>query len=353
MPSIPYRYLERDLPGLEGMWAALIADLEQRAPCMLFMAYDFFGNGVAPALTDAVGVVSWVQADDGDYHEQAYRLGRYCNAVVCVSEALQAKVEDLNPVIGARTHVIQNSSVSESDVLSKRDRRAETMRIAYTGRLVQYQKRVLDFVPLAEALDKTGVPYTISLIGSFGHDDGVERALKRLAERHLADGRILLPGRMARPKLFAELANHDFFVLLSDFEGFPVAMVEAMARGCVPVVAHSECGIPELVKSGKNGQVVRGRDYDEWASLLVRLWGDRRKLARMSLAARQSVSSRFTVEQAAKKFEQLFIRVGEEISQPDYSRAPSLNWGERSWTGDIIPPPSIYRPGTVQVGGLR
>src|SRR5436190_9005357 len=43
MPSIPYRYLERDLPGLEGMWAALIADVEQRAPCILFMAYDFFG----------------------------------------------------------------------------------------------------------------------------------------------------------------------------------------------------------------------------------------------------------------------------------------------------------------------
>ena len=90
-----------------------------------------------------------------------------------------------------------------------------------------------------------------------------------------------------------------------------------------------------------------------FASLLVRLWGDRRKLARMSRAARKTVSSRFTVEQAAQKFEQLFIRVGEEISQPDYSRAPSLNWGERSWTGDIIPPPSIYRPGTVQVGGLR
>ena len=50
------------------------------------MAYDFVANSVVPALTDDVGAVIWAQADDGDYYEQAYRLGRYCNAVVCVSE---------------------------------------------------------------------------------------------------------------------------------------------------------------------------------------------------------------------------------------------------------------------------
>jgi hypothetical protein len=32
-----------------------------------------------------------------------------------------------------------------------------TLRIAYSGRLVQYQKRILDFVQLAAALDATDV----------------------------------------------------------------------------------------------------------------------------------------------------------------------------------------------------
>jgi glycosyltransferase involved in cell wall biosynthesis len=47
-------------------------------------------------------------------------------------------------------------------------------------------------------------------------------------------------------------------VLLSEFEGLPVALVESMARGCVPVAAEMESGTPEIVRSGENGLVVQG-----------------------------------------------------------------------------------------------
>jgi glycosyltransferase involved in cell wall biosynthesis len=353
MPRLPYRYVQRRRKGIEGMWEALIGELERIAPALVLTSYDFLANAVISALTDHIGVAMWVQADDGDYYEQVYRLGRYCDAVVCVSPLIRDRVVALNPALSDRVHVIPNSSMRRDDVVSSRARRRGELRIVYSGRLVQYQKRVLDFVDLAKSLDRSGVAYQITLIGAFPAVGGVKEHFERTAAEHLRSGRIRLAGRMTRVQILAELDASDFFVLLSDFEGLPLALVEAMARGCVPVAAEMDSGVPEIVHGGENGLVVPGRDYDHWARIIVELFNDRRRLARMSQAARTTVRRRFTVEQVADQFETLLSRMARAAVTGDPRRPPALHWGlERSWTGDVLPPPSIVRPSAVSIGGL-
>ncbi len=355
LPSLPYRFLKRNTSGLDGMWEALIADLQTSAPCILFLGYDFMANSVAPALTEEVGVVSWVQADDGDYYEQSYRLGRYCNRVVCVSDRIRSRIGALNPVIGERARVIHNSSVWERDVVTRRQRRrTDQLRIVYAGRLVQYQKRVLDYLALAAALDSAGVPYEITLIGSFSARERIQDLFEHKARAHLDDGRIKLLGRLPRDEILAQLSEHDFYVLLSDFEGLPLALVEAMARGCVPVVPGIASGIPELIATGSDGVIVDHRDYEAWAALLEGLWRDQRTLAAMSLRARTTVRRRLTVERVGRQFEELLSEVADEIASGSYERPAALTWGtDRSPTGDVLPPPSIHRPALVNIAGLR
>jgi len=354
LPLVPYRFLERDRKGPPGVWNALLGDLESRAPCILFMAYDFLANSVAAALTESVGAVTWVQADDRDYYEQVYRLGRYCNAVICVSEVLRDRVSELNPAIGERTHVIHNSSVRQGDVARRRARGADKMRLVYTGRLVQYQKRILDFVDLAQALDRTEVPYEITLIGAFSAHDGTREDFERLAAHHVAEGRINLPGRMRREEIMHTLTTQDFFVLLSDFEGLPLALVEAMARGCVPVTAQSPSGIPEIVTSGENGYIVEGRDYDAWAALLSELWQDPGAQVKLSRNARATIRDKFTVERIGAQFDEVFRQVAREIQSSGYERPRSLNWGgDRSHAGDVLPSPNLFRPASLQIPGLQ
>jgi glycosyltransferase involved in cell wall biosynthesis len=348
LPTLPYRFLERARPGVVGMWEALVSDIQRSSPCILFLGYDFIANCVISALTDDVGVVSWVQADDGDYYEQAYRLGRYCNAIVCVSSRLRDGVTALNPSLAPRTRVIHNSSVSRTEVARRRPPRAQRMRLIYTGRLVHYQKRVLDYVDLARALDRTDVPYELSLVGSFVAHDGSQAPFEAEAQEHLADGRIRLLGRLSRSQILEQLSSHAFFVLLSDFEGLPLALVEAMARGCVPIVAESESGIPELVTSGQDGVIVEGRDYDRWAKLLVELWEDQATIGRMSQQARETVLDRFSVEHIGDQFNDLFKEVSAELAA-GYRRPPALHWGtDRSPTGDVLAAPSLFRPGALQ-----
>jgi glycosyltransferase involved in cell wall biosynthesis len=345
LPSIPYSFIAPPLPGHVGLWEALMAHLESAAPCVMLTAYDFIGNGVIPALSDKVGVVSWLQSDDADYYEQAYRLGRYCNALVCVSQRIRDEVAALNPSIGQHATVVHNSSVYAREVSPpRRPSRRRTIRLIYTGRLVQYQKRVLDFIQLAQGLDAEGVGYQITLAGEFAHSENIADRFRKAAAAHLGDGRIRLVGRLSRDQVGQALSEHDGFLLLSDFEGLPLSLVEAMSRGCVPVVAQMRSGIDEVIASGKSGLVVEGRDYKQWARRIVALWQDRPRWAAMANRAIETIRAGFTVERVATQLGEVFEQVARDVCRGTYHRPPSLNWGERSTTGDVLPPPTLYRP---------
>ena len=352
LPDLPYRYLERGGEGLEVMWQRLIGDLAETAPCIALVAYDFFGNSVVPALSNDIGVVMWAQADDGDYYEQAYRLGRYCNAIVCVSSRIRDQLGVIHAGIGERAHVIHNTSVKEADVFPRKAQRSGTLRIVYTGRLVQYQKRVLDFVALADELKSLGLDFTIDLIGSAppAHDEAATLLPQRAAQ-HVEAGTVRMLGRLSRPEVLDELRAGDLFVLLSDFEGLPLSLIEAMAAGCVPVVAEMESGISEVLVPDENGVIVRGRDYAHWARTIRDLWLDKARLASMTERAQQTVRDAFTVERVAEQFDALLQKVAEEIAG-GYERPAALTWGpQRAPFGDVLPPPPMHR--AMPVDGLR
>jgi glycosyltransferase involved in cell wall biosynthesis len=352
LPDLPHRYLDRGGGvGVEAMWQRLIAELNDAAPCIVLIAYDFFGNSVVPALSNDLGVVMWAQADDGDYYEQAYRLGRYCNAIVCVSSRIREQVASIHPGIGERAHVVHNTSVAEADVLPRNRRRSEKLRIVYTGRLVQYQKRVLDFVALADELEALGLDFAIDLVGDAppAHDRAAE-LLPRRAARHVERGSMRVLGRLSRAEVLDELRASDFFVLVSDFEGLPLSLIEAMAAGCVPVIAAMESGISEVLVPGENGVIVEGRDYAHWARTIQDLWLDEARLTAIAERAQQTVRASFTVERITDQLEALFSAVAEEIAN-GYERPPALTWGpRRAPFGDVLPPPPMYR--AVPVAGL-
>jgi len=201
-------------------------------------------------------------------------------------------------------------------------------------------------------LDRLGVPYEITLAGEFSARENTEEIFKSKARAHLADGRIKLLGRMKRNKILDELTRNDFFLLLSDFEGMPLSLIEAMARGCIPVVAAMDSGIPEVITSGEDGLIVSGRDYDQWAALLADLWRNPERVSLMSQKGRETVRERFTVEHVGKQFDELFGLVAEEIRTGAHKRPPCLNWGEkRSPTGDVLLPSSMYRPPPCRPSG--
>ncbi len=69
----------------------------------------------------------------------------------------------------------------------------------------------------------------------------------------------------------AAFASADFMLLTSKAEGLPLALVEAMAAGCIPIAYDIPYGPADVISDGTNGFLVPAGDIDALAERIVRL----------------------------------------------------------------------------------
>jgi glycosyltransferase involved in cell wall biosynthesis len=98
-----------------------------------------------------------------------------------------------------------------------------------------------------------------------------------------------------RPDVAECLSAADVFVLSSDWEGNPLAVMEAMAAS-LPVVATAVGGVPELVRFGREGYLVPAGDRKEFTAAIRALLENRELRQEMSRASLRRAVSEFSVE---------------------------------------------------------
>jgi glycosyltransferase involved in cell wall biosynthesis len=86
----------------------------------------------------------------------------------------------------------------------------------------------------------------------------------------------------------------DLVVHPATMEGLGVSLLQAAAVG-VPIVASGVGGIPEIVRNGKNGFLVRPREAQLLVEPILELLQDSDKARRMGKAGRQIVESEFSI----------------------------------------------------------
>jgi glycosyltransferase involved in cell wall biosynthesis len=100
------------------------------------------------------------------------------------------------------------------------------------------------------------------------------------------------------------LAASDAFVLSSDREGLPIAVLEAMAAA-KPVVATAVGDLPLVVKDGETGRIVPAKNSQALARALVEILGDEKKAMKMGKNALQAVDE-YSLQTMIAKFEALY-----------------------------------------------
>jgi glycosyltransferase involved in cell wall biosynthesis len=101
------------------------------------------------------------------------------------------------------------------------------------------------------------------------------------------------------------LAGSDVFVLGSDWEGNPLAVMEAMAAG-LPVIATAVGGVPELVSSGAEGILVPAGDWNAFARAMKLLIDEPGTRLAMADAARARALREFKVERMVQGYSDLY-----------------------------------------------
>ncbi|MGE3107840.1 MAG: glycosyltransferase [Phycisphaerales bacterium] len=188
------------------------------------------------------------------------------------------------------------------------------IRLVYTGRLEHEQKRIGALLRLPEALAGLGVASELTLVGDGPAGAEVAGAIART--RRGLPGRLRLVDPASPDRVNEYLDSAEVFVLASRYEGLSVSMLEAMARGCVPVVTHVDSGAGDAIRHGESGLLARApadasdeevaRSIAREIAGMVRVPGS---LRRMSIAASRAVRERFNLERHAALVSEVLDRV--------------------------------------------
>ena len=123
--------------------------------------------------------------------------------------------------------------------------------------------------------------------------------------------RILLPGRVSNPE--AALKQADLFVLPSRFEGFPMALCEAMAAGLPVIAADCPTGPREIIRPDVDGILIPPEDPAALAAALARLMDDDALRHRLGGRAAEVVD-RFSVDRIMAMWEAIVADALAEVS---------------------------------------
>jgi glycosyltransferase involved in cell wall biosynthesis len=169
-----------------------------------------------------------------------------------------------------------------------------------TVAVFRVQKRLAAWLDVAAAVRRARPEARFLLVG-----DGPLRAeVEAAIDAHRLGDAVILPGLQEDVRPF--LSAMDAYVMSSEFEGLPVALLEAMAME-VPVACTAVGGIPEVIRDGVEGWLVDKERPQQLTDRVLELFARGRA---MGAAARARVAAEFGMSRMQRELEAIYAEVG-------------------------------------------
>jgi glycosyltransferase involved in cell wall biosynthesis len=131
----------------------------------------------------------------------------------------------------------------------------------------------------------------------------LKEELEHLAKKLNISNWVNFVGFKSNP--YAWIAKADIFVLSSDYEGFPMVLLEAMACGTPVISTNCPSGPDEIITNGVNGILVPLADENAMANAMVTLLRDKSLRRKFSEEGKKRAKD-FDVSKILPKYEELF-----------------------------------------------
>lgn len=227
-----------------------------------------------------------------------YRLiekmaGKWCRKIICVSDYDKELAIREIPELRDKLITVHNCipDTEHRKIWNDYDE-ANPLQIITVARFSPPKKIKETLRILSESL-KRKMPIRITFIGDGPQFDEFVNYAKEI---HVENNVTFLGARTDVEKL---LPQFDLFLLLSNWEGFPISIIEAMRAG-LPVMASDVGGVKEAVIHGENGWLIP-RDDSTAIEILENILKNKNSLVQSAQNARRSYEQRFTIEHMVKK----------------------------------------------------
>ena len=141
--------------------------------------------------------------------------------------------------------------------------------IVTAGRLVPQKNHEM----LIKAFGKIADRFPQYKLIIYGEGELKEK-LQLLTKELGISNRVVFPGSVN--DLHERIKNAELFVLSSNFEGMPNALMEAMAMGITCISTNCPCGGPkDLIDNGNNGYLIPVNDIDKCVDIITSVLDDK------------------------------------------------------------------------------
>jgi glycosyltransferase involved in cell wall biosynthesis len=297
---------------------AILNDVKQFTPDIFIANYFAIPFEAARWIKKAGIPTVMVLHNDNKYHyDLVHKYAANNNdsdvsAVVCVSNLIHeisSKTAPLHPCI---KYIPYGAPVTKEAAKIAED---GILNIVYAGRIDEKQKRISEVTHAfcKAAMEVPGTNYTI-----YGDGPAVP-AVQEILNTVGKDLPVTFKGKLKSTEVQDHLLQNQVFVLLSDFEGLPITLIEAMACGLVPICTHMRSGIADLVTDSEEGFLIEDRS-ESFVAAIKKLKEDTRLWMKMSKAAREKIIASYSIEASSSQWASLL----RELSANAGKRSPLI-----------------------------
>ncbi len=249
---------------------------------------------LAPPAAVRLGII---QSDDPGPYEMARQFAPWIDAMVGVSEMICRKLREDPAFANKRVEQIPYGIQFGPQNARPPRNPGAPLKLVYLGRMIEEQKRVSRLVELVTVLNERGDKFEFTLAGSGRDLPKVQAALAKVPN-------VRILGEIPNSETRELLRSQDVMVILSDYEGLPLSLLEAMGEGVVPVVSDLESGLRQVVTDETGIRVPVG-DVAGAARAIGLLARDPLRLATLSAASSRLAQEEYGAARMGQRYLEL------------------------------------------------
>ena len=212
-------------------------------------------------------------------------LAVFSKKIICVSEYDRQIALNVMPFFKDKLVTVHNGISDIEEEFKKKDFSKDELKIVMISRFCP-QKDPYTLISAVSQLIKEGCNIKLDL---YGYGEELDKVLSLIKEKNIEN--ICYKGEIS--DVTPILKDYDVYTLISNWEGLPIGIIEALRAG-LPILVSDVGGNSECVKN--NGYLVKRQDVEDCKKQIKKLYEERKNLSQLGQNSRNLFEKEFTTK---------------------------------------------------------